>query len=229
MARKKKIKKYVLEYRSDGTREMVLWGPENLVDEMLLVDDINLETICLGVVVHRREPGSFYHDYNEALRDMERHAWIYTRFQEYLSKYYIPLSRGEAPCVSPNDDPLEFLDVMMDQHNLVYSFLGHKIQYYIQQEKEIPESVFIDFFYNDRVTDIFFDKMYGSIDYRGHEMHQDVAGQLTRSNYDRITKKHTLERTVERLEIKAKKLVEAIRELSEGLEDYKEDEDDYEE
>lgn len=229
MAKKKRLKKFVLEYRSNGERETVVWGPETLVDEMLLVDDINMDTIRPGIVVHKREPGSFYRDYHEAIQDMEDNLWIYVTFQKYLTMYYIPLSRGENPAVKEHDQPLEFLEIMKEQHNLVYQYIADKVEYYIQNGKELPVSVFIDFFYNDNVTDIFFDKKYGSISYHGKETLKDIAGQLSRANYDRVANKHTLERTVERLEQEAKMLVSAIKELAEDLEEFKEDEDDYKE
>ena len=229
MAKKKRIKRFVLEYRSDGTRETVIWGPENLVDEMLLVDDINMDTIRPGIVVHKREQGSFYRDYHEAIRDMEKNIWIYVTFQKYLSFYYIPLSKGENPVVRENDAPLEFLEIMKEQHNVVYNFIADKVEYYIQNEKELPISVFSDFFYNDNVTDIFFDKKYGSISYHGKETLKDIAGQMARANYDRVANKHTLERTVERLEQEAKMLVSAIKELAEDLEEFKEENDEHKE
>ena len=229
MAKKKRVKRYVLEYRCDGRMETIIYGPEHLVDEMLLVDDINMDTICPGIVVHKREQGSFYRDYHEAIRDMEEDIWIYVTFQKYLSLYYIPLSRGENPVVRENDDPLEFLEIMKEQHNVVYNYIADKVEYYIQNEKELPVSVFIDFFYNDGVTDIFFDEKYGSINYHGKGTLKDIAVQMARANYDRVDNKHTLERTVERLEQEAKMLVSAIKELSEDIEEFKEENDEYKE
>lgn len=147
---------YVFEYcRKEPGRETIVWGPEKAVRRVMKLDGIEFCSIPKGVHVVKREEGSFKRDYTEVFNDVEDEVFFYRKLNEHLRCHYIPASIGEAYYGFEANDSYVFLETLKADRNVIYSYLGHKIEYCITNCIEIPVSLFDDFFYSSKIYDIY--------------------------------------------------------------------------
>lgn len=191
---------FVFKYvPSDDNREIVIWGEDEKVNALARKKNITVDDISGNVYVVIREKGSFAKDYNEVLTDMHTEHRFYRMFKKYLSEYYIPLSKDGRTDGSNMDVPFEFLQVLIESDNVIYSYIGCKIDYYIKIHKEIPIDILIGFFFYDGSNSIFeFDYYVKNI--RPDETLEEYTQRLASENLDRILRYGNDEENCDRLE-----------------------------
>lgn len=191
---KKVGKAFSFEYILKGNRETVLWGPKKSILELVKKEDVGIDDLSDYVTISKREKGSFEKDYNELLNDISSKNIFYKKLNRYITKYYIPLSRGEKIRGDYNDDPFEFLEYVKHSSNIIYSYIGHKIDYYIRNEYELPVSVLDEFIYGEGLHEICLNSSEGEEIFKKNITLEEASIGIAKARCKNIQKKNEVYR-----------------------------------